>query len=101
MKNFIILALLVGLGASAYFTRPNQAEFNQYIVDQSTSEDHNIFSKGWDTARSKSFADSCTFSDRYLWVNVSKDGHTLYTGAFNHWFNDGAIVDEVKKFEAK
>lgn len=101
MKNFIILALFVGLGAAAYFTRPNQAEFTQYIVDQSTSDDHNIFSKGWDSARARSFADSCTFADHYLWVNVNKNGKTLYSGGFGHWFNTGAIADEVKKYETK
>jgi len=26
-----------------------------------------------------------TFADRLLWVDVKKDGRTVYTGIFSHW----------------
>lgn len=26
------------------------------------------------------------FKDRVLWVEVQKDGHTVYTGVLSHWF---------------
>ncbi len=98
MKSFIIFALLAGLGAAAFFTRPSQADFQKFLVTKATNDDHNIFSKGWDEMRAKGFANSCTYNDRYLWVNVQKNGNTLYTGAFGHFFDTGAVADEVKKY---
>jgi hypothetical protein len=32
------------------------------------------------------FAETCDFKDRLLWVDVQRDGKTIYTGAFAHWF---------------
>ena len=49
--------------------------------------------KGIDEARANSLVDSFDFKDRLLWVDVQKNGTTLYTGAFNHWFDRSTVRD--------
>ena len=101
MKSFIILVLLVALGAAAFFTRPSEANFKEFVVQQSTTADRNFFLERPSTRRApQRFVDGCTFNDRLLWVSVQKDGKTLYTGAFSHWFNNGAFVDGVHQIES-
>jgi len=100
MKSFIILVLLVALGAAAFFTRPSEASFKDLMVQKASADDKNILSKIFDQAQARNVVDGCAFKDRFLWVNVEMNGKTLYTGAFSHWFNSGAISEEVHRFQA-
>ena len=50
-----------------------------------------------DKSIAQSFADTCTIKDHYLWVNVEKDGKTVFTGAFAHWFSHAAVKDQLHK----
>jgi hypothetical protein len=93
MKSFIILLLFVALGAAAYFTRPSKDSFRSFIEDNTTRGDHNFVSQVIDKTKADYFADGCEIKDRYLWVNVERQGKTIFTGAFAHWFSH----DEVKK----
>ncbi len=101
MKSFIILILVVALAAAAYFTRPSKADFQNYIVQKSTSGDTNFFSAGWDKMQAQSFADSVDLSDRYLWVDIQQNGTTIYTGAFGHWFNRATVKADVDTLKSK
>ncbi|MDB5302839.1 MAG: hypothetical protein JWM97_388 [Phycisphaerales bacterium] len=93
MKSFIILLLFVALGAAAYFTRPSKDSFRSFIEENTTKNDHNLISQAIDKAKADYFADDCQIKDRYLWVNVERQGKTIFTGAFAHWFSH----EEVKK----
>ena len=97
MKKLIILILALALVAAAFFTRPSQADFKQFVVDRKTSGDANAFKRGFDELRAEQFVNGCQFKDRFLWVDVQKDGKTIYTGAFSHWFNHGKIETEMDK----
>jgi hypothetical protein len=95
MKKLIIFVLFLGLLAAAFLTRPSQADFKQYITDQTTHGENNLLKVSWDQFKADQFVKSCTFNDRLLWVDVQKNGQTLYTGAFGHWFSRAAIADEI------
>lgn len=100
MKSILILILVVALSAAAIFTRPSKADFENYIVQQSTKGDTNFFSAGWDKMQAESFVKDVEFNDRFLWVDVQQNGTTIYTGAFSHWFNRAAVkadIDAVKQ----
>lgn len=97
MKSAIIFLLLLALGAAAFFTKPSQADFRQYIVDQKTHADKGILQVGWDQFQADQFVKACTFNDRIFWISVQKDGQTVYTGAFSHWFNHGQVANDVNK----
>jgi hypothetical protein len=101
MKSFIIIVLLVALGAAAYFTRPSKEQFADYIVQQSTKGDTNVFSAGWDKMRAESFVDGIDFKDRLLWVDVQQNGQTIYTGAFSHWFNRATVQADIDSAKQK
>jgi len=97
MKSFIIFLLVLALGAAAFFTRPSQDDFKRYVVQYQTRDDHNVISTAIDKSIAERFADTCTIKDHYLWVNVEKDGKTVFTGAFAHWFSHAAVKDQLHK----
>lgn len=99
MKTMIILILLLALAAAAFFTRPSEDSFKQYILDQKTSGDSNPIKQIVDEGRAQQFLDQCTLHDRLLWVDVQQDGKTIYTGAFSHWFDRGQIANTAGKVE--
>jgi hypothetical protein len=101
MKSFIIFVLFVALLAAAYFTRPSQADFGRYITDQKATGQTNLLKAGWAQFQTDQFAQSCTFNDRLLWVNVQRNGKTVYTGAFGHWFNRATVAGDVNAARQK
>jgi len=101
MKSLLIVILAVALAAAAYFTRPSKADFQNYIVQKSTSGDTNFFSAGWDKMQAESFANSVDFSDKLLWVDIQQNGTTIYTGAFGHWFNRATVKADIDNAKAK
>lgn len=101
MKSFIILVLFIGLLAAAYFTRPSQADFDRYVTAQRTSGQSGVLKVAWAQLQADQFARTCTFNDRYLWVDVQQNGKTIYTGAFGHWFNRGQIAGDVNAAKQK
>ena len=101
MKSILILILSLALASAAFFTRPTRADFKNYIVQQGTKGDGNVFAKGWDEYQAKNFADNCDFKDRFLWVDVQKDGQSVYTGAFSHWFDRAALKEKIENAKHK
>ena len=94
MKTAIIFVLLLALGAAAYFTKPSQATFKDYVVDQGSNAGAMPVVR--DQVQADQYIKGFTFLDRYLWVSVRKDGRTTYTGAFNHWFSRDRVVEGLK-----
>ena len=101
MKTAIMFLLSIALCAAAFFTRPSEADFKQYIINQKTQGDSNVLKQGLDEYRAEAFLKQCTFNNRVLWTDVQQDGKTVYTGAFSHWFNRGTIKTEVQSLETK
>ena|SRR5690242_20332486 len=101
MKTAIIFLLSVALLAAAFFTKPSEADFKRYIVEKQTQGDSNVLKAGWDQLQAEDFVKECTVSNRILWTDVKKDGKTVYTGAFAHWFNRSQISNDLKKLENK
>jgi hypothetical protein len=101
MKTALIFVLLFALGAAAFFTRPSQSDFKQFITDQKTHGDTGVLKTGWDQFQADRFVKNSTFNDRLLWVDVQLNGKTIYTGAFSHWFNRAQVAAELNGVEQK
>ena len=99
MKKFLFFVLVVGFVAAAFFTRPQdpRKSFTDFLVARMTQGDKSGLHEQWDELRAKRFADECSYVDRYLWVDVKKEGTTVYTGAFSHWFNRAEVKETVQR----
>jgi hypothetical protein len=87
MKFMLIIVLLIALAAAAFFTRPSQAAFQDYYVAQATAGDSGLLKTTLDKTVATQYAKNAfTFNDHLLYVTVTKDGATVFTGAFGHWF---------------
>jgi hypothetical protein len=82
MKTLIILVQTLVLVIAAWFTRPAREDFDRYLSRHGSTELQ--IANG---AREKASANQGEFRDRWLWVEVSKDGKVVYVGAFAHWFD--------------
>jgi len=101
MKSALIFVLLVALGAGAYMTKPTEADFKQYITDQKTHGDNGVLKATWDQYQADRFVKSCVFNNRIFWLDVQQNGTTVYSGAFNHWFNRAQISADVSGVQQK
>ena len=102
MKTFLIIILSLALLGAAFFTRPNESDFRRHVAEQYAADSGNLLDQFLNEGRAEDLLAGCTFKDRFLWVNVEKDGKTAYTGLFDHWFDHGAIgqkVDAAKKVQ--
>ena len=97
MKKLLILVLLIGLLAAAFFTRPQdpKTNFTNYLVDK-TSKGDSVIPAAWNSMLASQFADRCIYKDRFLWVDVVYNDKTVYTGAFSHWFNRAELKHEAQ-----
>ena len=95
MKSAIIVVLLLVVMGGLALSRPNQDDFKRYITTQFTQGDKNVISTGFDQIRADSYINSLTFKNRIFWTTVQKDGQTLYTGVFAHWFSRVDIKNEI------
>lgn len=98
MKNFLIIVLSLALAAAAFATRPSEAQFRAYLngadpataaVTERGTPGQKIF-KVLGRAAGLTSADAprdYTFRDCYLWVDVQREGKTVYVGAFAHFFD--------------
>ena len=91
LKTLLIFVLCLTLAGAAVFTRPSEANFKDYLTGARPRTAPSVtpstpFDRPMTDSEAEQFAAACTFNDRILWVDVSRDGQTLYTGAFAHWF---------------
>jgi hypothetical protein len=86
MKTFLIVLLSAALLAAALFTRPDEQNFRDHLARSAASGDATNFRRAMAEMEAEAFAETCDFKDRLLWVDVQRDGKTIYTGAFAHWF---------------
>jgi len=93
MKTFLIAILSLALLAAAFLTRPGRREFILYLLDSSSAGDGSFSHSAIDQA--DRLSRSVTIKDRLLWVDIEKDGKTIYTGAFAHWYPRGENADKA------
>jgi hypothetical protein len=95
MKTFLIVLLTAALLAAACFTRPDEQSFLDHLARSAVARgaggsgsprDATNFRKAMAEMEAEAFGETCDFKDRLLWVDVQRDGRTIYTGAFAHWF---------------
>ncbi len=93
MKTLLILVLLVGLLAAAFFTRPSQADFKRYLTGQlqagggrQTSDVKQDLRGLANNISADAYLRTVTYHDDYLWTTVSQGDKPQYVGAFSHWF---------------
>ncbi len=92
MKSLLILVLALALSGSAFFTRPTEADFHDYVAKELYPPGGNLIDQFTRDAKVKSFLENAHYKDRYLWVEVERDGKIAYTGAFSHWFDRGNLT---------
>ena len=86
MKTLLIAILTLLLCGGAFLSRPNQQQFKAYLADKYSKGSNNPLSRFLSGAHADQFIRDSEFKDRLLWVDVQKDGKTVYTGAFSTWF---------------
>ena len=86
IKSLIILVLALALAAGSFLSRPSPDTFKPFIKQKFEQTAAGVIEKTWADVKADNYARNCTISDRYLWLTVQKDGKTVYTGAFSHWW---------------
>ena len=82
MKNGIIMILSMLLCAGAFLTRPTDDDFADLV-------------KRHKAARTGPSLGTAELLDRYLWVEIRRDGKTLYAGLFNHWWDARGRMERI------
>ena len=117
MKSLLILALLVLCAFAFFFTRPTKADFETYvrnntkIVDGTATGGQTVAAKigeqlrtfAADTANRSAadiFLSECTYDNKFLYTNVTRNGKVIYTGALGHWFERGANKSSAEPAKA-
>ncbi|HZZ41349.1 MAG TPA: hypothetical protein VFE58_00290 [Tepidisphaeraceae bacterium] len=85
MKSLIIVILLGLLVALAHYTRPSERSFQSALAEH--LKDHPA------AGDADAVLKDLTYKDRFLWIDVKKEDHTLYTGVFGHWFEHGQVLE--------
>jgi hypothetical protein len=97
IKSFFIIVLAIALAAAAFVTRPTEQSARAFLVGgaQPTAEPPKTLSVAVKDTLVKTVEQGVQgpaglpsgyeFKDRILWVEVVKDGQTIYTGVLSHW----------------
>ena len=97
IKTTLILLLSLALAAAAFFTRPTEKEFRELVIEQVASTEASSIEQLYNRGRAEAFLATCEFKDRYLWVEVRRNGQTEFAGAFDHWFNRASLANAIQK----
>jgi len=87
MKSALIFLLLIVCLGGAALSKPSEDDFKRFVATKTGQKDANFVQAGVDQVKADLFVQNCTFVNRIFWVNVQQNGHTIYTGAFAHFFN--------------
>jgi hypothetical protein len=103
MKTLLILLLVLALSAILFLTRPSKADFEKYIRETTTVVDgkptggktvtdtvkdklRTFAAAQANKSAAEIYLEQCTYQNRFLWINVMKDGKVVFTGAAGQWF---------------
>ena len=96
MKNGIIVFLSMLLCAGAFLSRPTEDDFQHFVerrrLGDKRSMPERLAGRSERTERSLAKAE---LVDRFLWVEVRRDGQTLYAGLFNHWWDNRGRMERI------
>jgi hypothetical protein len=94
IKSFLILVLGTALAIAGVVTRPSEQSARSFLASgaQPTADSpkslgvavKDVLFKSAEQAK-EGLPAGYEFKDRVLWVEVVKDGQTVYTGALAHW----------------
>lgn len=108
MKNVLICILSIALSAAAFLSRPTERDFQRLVLQQEPNDgakDARLASAKKKGSRSNRTprreaqreADrererenpiaGAEYLDRLFWVEIRKDGKTVYAGCFSHWWD--------------
>jgi hypothetical protein len=96
-KSFIIVVLFVALMTAGVVSRPSEQSARSFLtgIPVATTSQPQNFGETVKTAFSKTGSKpeqllpaGYEFRDRILWVEVAKDGKTIYTGVLSHWIKN-------------
>ena len=85
IKTIVIVVLLLALVLGMALTRPSEQEFRSWFTQVASKQEGNLVQQLVRQATISAYLDQCTYHNRFLWADVSRDGETLYTGVFGHW----------------
>lgn len=94
IKSFLILVLGTALALAGVVTRPSEQSARSFLSagNQPSAESPKTLAVAVKDVLFKSAEQAqdglpagYEFKDRVLWVEVVKDGQTVYTGALAHW----------------
>ena len=96
MKNGIIMVLSMLLCAGAFLTRPTDDDFADLLARHAARDRRSMPERlvGKSGRPNHSLA-KAEMVDRYLWVEVRRDGKTLYAGLFNHWWDNRGRMERI------
>ena len=90
IKSLIILVLLLVLVAGAFLSRPSPGSLKAYLQQKNAATSGGgaggLLQGLLNDAQIDSYLQTLTVKDRLLWVDVQRNGQTVYTGAFAHWW---------------
>jgi hypothetical protein len=109
IKSFFIVVLGLALAAAAFITRPTEQSARSFLTGGAqpsaeppkklTDAVKDTLVKSVDQAvqTTQGLPAGYEFKDRILWVEVVKDGQTVYTGVLSHWIkHEPAPVSNAK-----
>ena len=105
MKSTLIMILTAALCAAAFFTRPSEQDFRDFVKQRVRNEGEGGDGDPRNIARrllnrptaTEAFLKDVRFEDRYLWVQVERDGRPIYTGLFDHWWDHSGAAPPQKQ----
>lgn len=109
-KSILIIILLLALALATAVTRPSELSARSFLAagTQPSAAGPKTLSAALKDAIGKSgeTAEQCLppgyeFKDRVLWVEVVKDGQTVYTGVLSHWIKHDTATAPTPSPEKK
>jgi hypothetical protein len=101
IKRIVIVVLLLALCIGMALTRPSEQQFRSWFTQVASKQEGNFVQQLVRQAQISAYLDQCTYHNRLLWADVSKDGKTVYTGAFGHWMVRKAAKPTTKPVVAE
>jgi hypothetical protein len=104
IKSFLIMVLAVALLVAGVMTRPSEQSARAFLAggEQPVAAAPRPLADVLKDAVIKSadgpavLPTGYVFKDRVLWVEVQKDGQTVYTGVLAHWFKQDPPVQPLR-----
>ncbi len=88
MKSLLILILTVALLGGAALSRPTENDFKSFVKHQAEATQSSFLGKFGVDVWADNYIKSCTFKNDVVCTVVQKDGKTIYTGVFSHWWGN-------------